>query len=405
MIAWPKVPLRRLFRIVNGGTPTADAENWDGDVPWATPVDLGLCDGAQITSTQRTLTHQGLRTGSAAVPSGSLVVSTRAPIGYVAQTIAPLAFNQGCRGLRPEQSLDVRYYRYVMGSLIAQLISRGQGSTFIELSSDALASTRVPKPPLEAQIAIADFLDVETTRLDELVEKDRALINLMSERFWNYVSTAVLSASTRTVPLRRFLVSINDGPFGSSLTSQHYSDSGARVVRLGNIGLAEFKNEDRAYVPDEHYQELLLHRVRPGNLLMAGLGDQRNHVGRACVAPDLGRAIVKADCYCAVVDSARASAEFLSLLLSSPVGAERVAMAARGTTRSRINLDIAKEIGVPEVTIEVQAGLVDEANQMRSRLYEIRERMESEILLLRERRRALVTAAITGELEIPGTAA
>jgi type I restriction enzyme S subunit len=93
------LPVRRLFRVVNGGTPTSEPENWDGDVPWATPVDLGHVHGGYLAETQRTLTDQGVKTGSSLVAGGSLILSTRAPIGYIAETKVPMAFNQGCHAL------------------------------------------------------------------------------------------------------------------------------------------------------------------------------------------------------------------------------------------------------------------------------------------------------------------
>src|SRR5271157_1993578 len=95
--------LRRVFRVINGGTPTSDPANWNGSVPWATPVDLGRSHGGVIRDTDRTLTIDGLRAGSSLVPGGSLIVSTRAPIGYVAEVAEPTAFNQGCRGLVPQR--------------------------------------------------------------------------------------------------------------------------------------------------------------------------------------------------------------------------------------------------------------------------------------------------------------
>ena len=141
-------PLRRVFKIVNGGTPTSERENWDGDVAWATPVDLGRLNGSRISKTQRTLTAEGLRTGSSLVPAGSLIVSTRAPIGYVAETTTPMALNQGCRGLVPRTELDVRFFRYQLLVSEGQLQARGQGSTFVELSTDALACFPLMVPPL-----------------------------------------------------------------------------------------------------------------------------------------------------------------------------------------------------------------------------------------------------------------
>lgn len=142
-MSWSTQRLRRLFRVVNGGTPTSDPDNWDGDVRWATPIDLGRVNGRHLTSTDRTLTTEGLMTGSRSVPAGSLIVSTRAPIGYIAETTATTAFNQGCRGLVPVVELDTRYFRYQLGAITDRLTAAGQGSTFVELSSDALAATEV----------------------------------------------------------------------------------------------------------------------------------------------------------------------------------------------------------------------------------------------------------------------
>ncbi len=90
------------------------------------------------------------------------MLSTRAPIGYVAETTSEMAFNQGRRGLVPKTRFDVRYFRYQFVSLSSKLISEGQGSTFVELSGDSLAAVPLHVPPVGQQSAIADYLDAET---------------------------------------------------------------------------------------------------------------------------------------------------------------------------------------------------------------------------------------------------
>ncbi len=176
------VQLRRLFRVVNGGTPTSDESNWGGGIHWATPVDLGRVHGRTLDGTGRTLSEVGLRSGSVAIPARSLIISTRAPIGYVAETATRTAFNQGCRGLVPARPLDTRFYRYVIVSMSSELQAAGQGSTFVELSGDALSQVRVPSPPIPVQRAIADFLDTETARIDALLTKKRRMIELIELR-------------------------------------------------------------------------------------------------------------------------------------------------------------------------------------------------------------------------------
>ena len=71
------VQLRRIFRVVNGGTPTKDPENWNGEIVWVTPEDLGRHGGMWIQNSRRQLSDEGLRSSSNLVPRGSIVLSTR----------------------------------------------------------------------------------------------------------------------------------------------------------------------------------------------------------------------------------------------------------------------------------------------------------------------------------------
>ncbi|WP_296604648.1 N-6 DNA methylase [Nocardioides sp.] len=148
--SWPVVPLRRVVRIVNGGTPTPEDENWGGDVHWATPVDINNADGF-LRATLRTVTEQGL--GNARVlPPGSVLVSSRAPIGSVAVTEIATTFNQGCKGLVMTGGfLTAECLAYQLMASKGLLESLGQGTTFMEINSDKLASVPVVVPPPEYQ--------------------------------------------------------------------------------------------------------------------------------------------------------------------------------------------------------------------------------------------------------------
>jgi type I restriction enzyme S subunit len=88
--------------------------------------------------------------------------------------------------------------------------------------------------------------------------------------------------------------SMTDGPFGSKLKTSHYSDSGIRVVRLGNIGVGHFNAADEAFIPQSRYEELRKHEIFAGDLVIAALAEP---VARCCkIPPSIGKAIVKADC-------------------------------------------------------------------------------------------------------------
>ncbi|MGH1561443.1 restriction endonuclease subunit S [Mumia sp. DW29H23] len=205
-------------------------------------------------------------------------------------------------------------------------------------------------------------------------------------------------------PLRRFLRELTDGPFGSSLTASHYSDSGARVIRLGNIGEAQFKGADEAFIPLAHFSELQRHSVDAGDLLIAGLGDQGHPVGRACLAPaGLGPALVKADCFRARLDEGRLLHRFAAWALNSRYVSHQVLTLTRGSTRARINLDVAKAIEVPVPPLGEQRAIADYLDRETTRIDTLVEEQQHLIDLLRERRRAVVSAAFAASASSQAT--
>src|SRR5699024_812625 len=120
-------PIRRLARVLNGGTPTPDEENWLPQIPWATPVDLGAVDGGTLADTARYISAKGLASGSTLAPKRSVLLSSRAPIGYVAVTSSDTAFNQGCKALVPGHNTDPNFLRYAIMWAHQSLQSLGQG--------------------------------------------------------------------------------------------------------------------------------------------------------------------------------------------------------------------------------------------------------------------------------------
>ena len=118
---WEIVPLKQIFHILNGSTPkSSEPGYWDGDIPWATPDDLGSLSGDTLNVTKRKITLEGYSScGTSLAPAGSLVLSTRAPIGHLAIAGVPLCTNQGCRSLVLRRDADRRYY-YYQGLIVRQ---------------------------------------------------------------------------------------------------------------------------------------------------------------------------------------------------------------------------------------------------------------------------------------------
>lgn len=136
---------------------------------------------------------------------------------------------------------------------------------------------------------------------------------------------------------------ITDGPFGSNLKSEHYTESGARVIRLQNIGDGEFRDE-RAYISLDHFEKLRMHEIQAGDLAFASLGESPPQV---CVIPPLGApAIVKADCIRVRVHSALLT-DWIFIALRSPQSRAEAKMLVKGVGRPRLGLSQIRSLRVP----------------------------------------------------------
>ena len=156
-----------------------------------------------------------------------------------------------------------------------------------------------------------------------------------------------------------------------------------------------------AFVPLDHYATLLQHEVVAGDLLIAGLGDESHPLGRACVAPaGLGPAIVKADCYRVRLDQGKVCHEWAALAISSRTVTSATRVLSRGSTRARINTEIARDIAIPIPSLETQARLVIQHGLDRQPVMHGLEELGRSSRLLRERKQALITAAVTGEFDV-----
>ena len=169
---WPLVRLGDVCEVVLGGTPsTQNAEYWGGGIPWLTPGEMRAIHGRYVEHTERTLTEAGLEAGSRLFPARSVVLSTRAPIGYVFINTVPMATNQGCKTLVPSTALLPEYLYYNLLGRTVELNALGTGTTFKELATGAIKNLTLPLPPLATQRAIVARLDSALARAGGLEER------------------------------------------------------------------------------------------------------------------------------------------------------------------------------------------------------------------------------------------
>lgn len=422
---WEVLPLKREFAVVGGSTPKSDMQTyWDGDIQWITPADLSRLQSFEITESIRTITAEGLNScGATMVPIGSVVVSTRAPIGSLGIAAIDLCTNQGCKALVPINQISSKFTAYFLGIATEALNVRGRGATFLEISGDELGAFKATLPPCQEQLQIATFLDRETAKIDALIAEQQRLIDLLQEKRQSVISHAVTKGLNPDAPMKdsgvewlgevpehwiitrlgRISTSRCDGPFGSGLKSEHYVQSGVLVVRLQNIKSSGYDSAVSAFIDNRYYSEHLGdHDVEPGDLLIAGLGDDNNYVGRACVAPDdMGSAMVKADCFRFRLASEIAAPGFIASSLNASATFHAGTLSS-GSTRSRIPLSVmaTREIALPPLEEQIQ--IISSIKSKLSEIDQLQGEAEAATVLLQERRSALISAAVIGQIDVRG---
>ena len=193
-VTWIKSSLNDVCNVVNGGTPKTGVDSyWGGKHYWVTPAEMGKRSNPYISETRRKLTNDGLgNTSAKLVPPFSVILSTRAPIGHLVINKVPMAFNQGCRGLVPNDDLNYRFLYYFLMNSISLLNDLGTGATFKELSAGKLKAVNIPVPPLQEQQRIVSILDKAFESIDQAIastEKNLANARELFESYLNNVFT------------------------------------------------------------------------------------------------------------------------------------------------------------------------------------------------------------------------
>ena len=165
----------QLGELYSGSTPSSSrTEFWDGATVWVTPTDLSRLNTPYLHDSAKHITERGLRNCSARLlPPGSIVLSSRAPIGYVAIPTVPFCTNQGCKSIALQNSYHSEFVYYAVTAAVPRLKQLGEGTTFAEISKSSLANAEVGFPIDKAEQAkIAEVLST----VDRAIEQTEVLI-------------------------------------------------------------------------------------------------------------------------------------------------------------------------------------------------------------------------------------
>lgn len=170
-----KKKIREVSKVYSGATPKTEIPAyWDGDLLWITPNDLSKLDGIYFYDTERKITNDGLKSCSAhLLPKGTIVMSSRAPIGYLAIGAEEFCTNQGCKSLLFDDRFDSLFFYYNLQRYVSKLKQLGEGTTFAEISKSYLEEFEMEYPVAKSeQTRIAQIL----SKADQAIEQTEKLI-------------------------------------------------------------------------------------------------------------------------------------------------------------------------------------------------------------------------------------
>ena len=176
---WKKLKISECAEIICGGTPsTSKMEYWDGNIPWITPKDLSNYNSMYISKGNRNISELGLKNSSAKLlPKNTILLTTRAPIGYIAIAKNELSTNQGFKSLIMKDGNIPEFFYYLLKYNMDSIKNLGNGTTFMEVNSTSLKKLELNIPPLEEQKKIASIL----SSLDDKIELNNRMNKILEE--------------------------------------------------------------------------------------------------------------------------------------------------------------------------------------------------------------------------------
>ena len=274
---WPMVKLGEVARVVAGGTPkTSVLEYWDGDIPWVTPKDLALSESLWINAGERFITDYGLAKSAAALlPRGTVLWSSRAPIGLVAIANNQIATNQGFKSFVPGGELDSEYLAYFLIHQRPILEMMGVGATFKEVSAKRAAEIMVPLPPLGEQKRIAEILG----GVSKAIQKTKVqllLVDILKEnKYLSLSKDADTFKSLKDLGVKKIT--------GKSIVAKPDNEHGInQIIKVSAVSSGRFIASETKPLPAD-YEPNNLHEIHQGDLLFARASGSANLLGACCI--------------------------------------------------------------------------------------------------------------------------
>jgi type I restriction enzyme, S subunit len=383
-------------------------------------------DFMPATATDDQIAKFTLRAGDTIITKDSETADDIAVAAYVPHGLPGVVCGYHLSMVRPRVNTNGAFVKRLFDSTYAKscFAVRANGLTRVGLSQYELDNVEMPVPPPTEQALIAAFLDRDTAKIDVLIAEQQRLIELLQEKRQAVISHAVtkglnpdapmkdsgiewldvIPAHWRAVPVKHLAApGVKTFTDGDWIESPYITEEGVRLIQTGNVGIGVYKEQGFRYVTHETYESLRCTEVKPHDVLICRLDGP---VGRACLAPDLGVRMITSVDNAILKVSPHASAAFVVALMSSLPWLSWIDALCRvgGGFRLRVSRGQLGELRVPLPPRAEQDAIMDRISSHTESCNALADRAVRAISLLQERRSALISAAVTGQIDVRGLA-
>jgi type I restriction enzyme S subunit len=412
--------LKRVVTLKAGGTPSVDDPTmWsDEGIPWVSIGDMTR--SRVIHGTDRFLTREGIAAKRLSVGTpGTILFAMYASVGALAVLGVKAAWNQAILGIQPRLGLsESRFISYWLEHLRPDLAPLTRSNTQDNLNAEQVGNLPFPVLPIDRQVTIADYLDGETDRIDALIIKKRRLSEMLGEDLFASVFTEVTGqhASTkrdsglgwvdevpeawRTVPLRYF-AELGTGHTPSRTHPEYWVDCSIPWISLFDVGAMRDPFVERTLTTTQQISELGLANssavLHPAGTVVLS---RTASVGFATI---MGQDMAVSQHFVTWTCGEHLLPEYLLYFLRA-MRQEWESLQV-GTTNVTVFMPDLLAVKMPLPPLAEQKSIVARIRRRTELIQRLMSSLHRQVELLAEHRQALITAAVTGELDIRGAVA
>lgn len=351
-----------------------------------------------------------------------LISTVRTYLRAIAPVRSPahnLVVSTGFAVVRPDpEQISGGYLGYLTRSdeMISEVIARSVGVSYPAINASDIMRLVVPIPNIGEQAQIARFLDHETAKIDALISEQEHLIELLQEKRQAVISRAVTRGLDPDVPMKdsgvewfgevpthwkvsqfKFnTVELQTGPFGSQLHADDYIEGGVPLINPAHMAEGNISPDPQVSVDESTWNRLQRHALSAGDIVFA----RRGELGRCAIVTDEQTGWLCGTGSLMAKLTQQLHPEYAYLLMSSREVASELSLESKGSTMQNLNTETLGKVRVPVPPRREQEVILEYIHEVSGQFASLISEARSSIGLIAERRSALISAAVTGKIDV-----